>query len=65
MSQEQLEGLQDRLVELFCARFENHWFPEKPARGQAYRCIRVNEMVRKDPTIEQAACEIGNYYTFV
>ncbi|OXA60913.1 protein BTG3 [Folsomia candida] len=62
LSQEQLEGLQERLVELLCSRFENHWFPDKPNRGQAFRCIRVNEMVRKDSIIEQAASEIGLSY---
>lgn len=25
LSQEQLDGLQERLIDLLCARFENHW----------------------------------------
>ena len=28
--------LQQRLEE----RFQNHWHPERPWRGQAYRCMR-------------------------
>lgn len=62
LTQEQLEGFQERLVDLLCSRFEHHWFPEKPAKGQGYRCIRFNETDRKDPTIDQAAVQAGLSY---
>jgi protein Tob/BTG len=62
LSQEQLEGFQKKLVELLCSRFENHWFPEKPVKGQAFRCLRFNETDRKDPAIEKAAAQAGLTY---
>ncbi|CAH0392943.1 unnamed protein product [Bemisia tabaci] len=61
-NQEQLEGFKQRLSELLMKRFQNHWFPETPARGQAYRCIRVNEFSRRDAVIEEAASACGFNY---
>ncbi|XP_076030234.1 uncharacterized protein LOC143018609 [Oratosquilla oratoria] len=52
------EKLRKRLTD----RFRNHWHPEKPWRGQGYRCLRVNENIRKEPTIEMAAIESGLTY---
>ncbi|CAG7733175.1 unnamed protein product [Allacma fusca] len=62
IEKEQLEVFKERLGELLCDRFRNHWFPEKPARGQGYRCIRLNESDRKDPVIDQAASQCGLSY---
>jgi len=62
LTPEQLEGLQDRLIDELCLRFENHWFPEKPSKGQAYRCIRFNETDPKDATINNAAIQVGLSY---
>jgi protein Tob/BTG len=59
---EQLEVFKSRLIELLCERFRNHWFPEKPTRGQAYRCIRLNKSDRKDPVIDLAASQCGLTY---
>lgn len=59
---EQLEVFKGRLVELLCERFKNHWFPDKPARGQGYRCIRLNKCDWKDPVIDLAAIQCGLVY---
>jgi len=59
---EKMEALQTKLMSLLTERFRNHWFPEKPTRGQAYRCIRVNENDRLDPTLIQACREVGIKY---
>lgn len=37
-------------------KYKNHWYPEKPSKGQAYRCIRVNKFQRVDPDVLKA-CE--------
>lgn len=58
----QIEEFKTRLSSLLVQRFQNHWFPEKPFKGQGYRCIRVNEMDRRDPVLEKAALECGLKY---
>ena len=37
-------------------KYKNHWYPEKPSKGQAYRCVRVNKFQRVDPDVLKA-CE--------
>lgn len=61
-SPDQLLCFQRRLVELLTERFKNHWFPEKPFKGQGYRCIRVNGHSRRDATLESAANAAGVRY---
>jgi len=62
IEKEQLEVFKERLGELLIARYINHWHPEKPTKGQAYRCIRLNESDRSDAVIDQAATQSGLSY---
>ncbi|XP_067671984.1 protein Tob1-like [Haliotis asinina] len=39
-------------------KFEGHWYPDKPFKGSAYRCIRVNGE-KVDPVIVMAAFNSG------
>lgn len=57
-----LENLRVRLQALLADRFRDHWFPEKPSRGQAYRCIRINEAQPREPVLEQASRQCGLNY---
>lgn len=50
------------LTEALYERFHNHWFPEQPTKGQAYRCIRLNEWDRHDTTIQKACSQCGIDY---
>lgn len=61
-NQDQLQDFQKQLSELLVKRFENHWFPEQPCKGQGYRCIRVNERDPRDATLERAAIACGLKY---
>ncbi|XP_012277650.1 maternal B9.15 protein [Orussus abietinus] len=61
-SPDQLECFRRHLVELLMDRFKNHWFPDKPFKGQGYRCIRVNGHNRRDETLESAASAAGVKY---
>lgn len=61
-NQRQLEEFKSRLFELLSERFENHWFPDSPQKGQGYRCIRVNELDRHDASLEKAAQACGIKY---
>ncbi|KDR13273.1 Protein BTG3, partial [Zootermopsis nevadensis] len=61
-NQEQLEDFKEHLSQLLVERFENHWFPDQPCKGQGYRCIRVNERDPRDATLERAAIACGFRY---
>ena len=63
LSQDKVTQFRDRLKEVLLNKFKNHWFPDKPSRGQGFRCIRVNENIRRDPTLEFVCQEIGINYT--
>lgn len=38
-------------------KFHGHWYPDKPFKGSAFRCLRVSSPI--DPVLEQAARESG------
>lgn len=42
VSEEISEKLLVRLTELLTQRFENHWYPDKPLKGSAFRCINIS-----------------------
>ncbi|RWS29603.1 maternal B9.10 protein-like protein [Leptotrombidium deliense] len=62
LTEEKLNQFKLKLTELLTEKYKNHWFPEKPSRGQAYRCIRFNENDRRDKTLEFACSSIGIKY---
>ncbi|CAG0892251.1 unnamed protein product [Darwinula stevensoni] len=38
-------------------KFQGHWYPEKPFKGSAYRCLKTSDPV--DPVLEKSARESG------
>lgn len=62
LSAQQVEVFRNTLGVILMEKFQGHWFPEKPCKGQAYRCIRVNGRERRDPVLEQAAEMCGLRY---
>ena len=60
---DKVDQFHQELEEVLTEKFKNHWFPEKPSKGQAFRCIRINENIRREPALEQVCKNIGVEYT--
>ena len=43
---------------VMCTHYQNHWFPEKPFKGSAYRCIRIVNQ-KMDPLVKEAGAQCG------
>uniref|UniRef100_A0A8C6WFM6 B-cell translocation gene 4 n=1 Tax=Neogobius melanostomus TaxID=47308 RepID=A0A8C6WFM6_9GOBI len=44
------------LTSVLFEHYKNHWHPNAPTKGQAYRCLRMNQARLKEPILQQA-CE--------
>jgi len=42
-------------------KFQGHWYPDKPFKGSAYRCLKITDPA--DPVLNRAARESGNPIT--
>lgn len=60
--QDKLEKFKQCLAKALYERFHNHWFPDQPTKGQAYRCIRLNEWDRRDIALQKACSQCGIDY---
>lgn len=61
LTQDQVENFSNKLTTLLHKKFKDHWYREKPFKGQAYRCLRVNDC-GVDPVLIRAAQESGLSY---
>ena len=39
-------------------KFQDHWYPDKPFKGSAYRCLKITDPA--DPVLNRAARQSGN-----
>lgn len=40
-SQERIDTLKETLTTVLNERFQGHWYPDKPMKGSAYRCLNI------------------------
>ncbi|NWU13332.1 B910 protein, partial [Cephalopterus ornatus] len=57
LSKHKVERFAARLTVILFEKYKNHWYPDNPSRGQAFRCIRINKHQARDPLLEQACVE--------
>ncbi|XP_074836957.1 protein BTG3-like isoform X2 [Carettochelys insculpta] len=58
-----MEQFGEHLAAILRERYSQHWYPENPAKGQAYRCIRINCRQRVDESLLQACAGCGLEYS--
>ncbi|XP_030068258.1 uncharacterized protein LOC115476174 [Microcaecilia unicolor] len=63
LESQKLEEFGERLTEILCEKYADHWYPEDPVRGQAYRCIRVNSWQQVDDVLLKACAQSDIVYT--
>jgi len=58
LSLDLVETFRTVLCEVMYGRYEGHWFPDKPCKGSAYRCMRIHDH-NMDPLIVKAGAQSG------
>uniref|UniRef100_A0A1A8MRL2 Anti-proliferative protein domain-containing protein n=2 Tax=Nothobranchius pienaari TaxID=704102 RepID=A0A1A8MRL2_9TELE len=56
MGEAKAELFAKKLQKLLCDKYEKHWYPDCPSKGQAYRCIRIHNGFPWDEMLLKA-CE--------
>uniref|UniRef100_A0A8C8UFX4 BTG anti-proliferation factor 4 n=1 Tax=Peromyscus maniculatus bairdii TaxID=230844 RepID=A0A8C8UFX4_PERMB len=57
LSAQQIEAFALKLMTILFEKYRGHWHPDCPSKGQAFRCIRINNNENKDPILERACSE--------
>lgn len=50
--------LGEQMFEYLCLKYQNHWYPERPTKGSAYRSIRISKE-KVDKILINSAIDIG------
>jgi protein Tob/BTG len=58
LSPDQLIAFRQSLEVAFATRYRDHWFPDRPSRGSAYRCVRIANR-KLDRLLAGAGAEAG------
>ncbi|KAM4569036.1 protein BTG3 isoform 1-T2 [Fundulus diaphanus] len=56
LDEAQVQLFAEKLQKHLCDRYCDHWYPDSPSKGQAYRCIRINKGGPCDEVVFKA-CE--------
>ena len=63
VNEQQTSQFNAALRNLLTARYQGHWFPDKPFKGSGFRCIRLNHNM--DPLMLQAGRMCGLNQSFL
>ncbi|XP_069496814.1 protein BTG3-like [Ambystoma mexicanum] len=63
LDQEKMEKFEEKLTAILCEKYADHWYPENPIKGQAYRCIRINRKQHVDESLQKACSASGLAYS--
>ncbi|XP_058051598.1 protein BTG3-like [Ahaetulla prasina] len=63
LEKNQVERFGENLTKILCERFNEHWYPDNPVKGQAYRCIRINRKQQVDDSLLKACTACGLDYS--
>lgn len=59
LSKGKVDDFSSCLSAILVEKFKNHWYKDRPAKGQGFRCIRINPSEPIDPVLEKAASDAG------
>ncbi|XP_033027792.1 protein BTG4 isoform X1 [Lacerta agilis] len=57
LTKQQMEKFASKLMAAMFEMYKSHWYPDNPSKGQAFRCIRINQFNPRDPLLERACLE--------
>ncbi|XP_069325059.1 protein BTG4 [Eulemur rufifrons] len=57
LNKQQIEDFAEKLMTVLFETYRSHWHSDCPSKGQAFRCIRINNNQNKDPILEKACAE--------
>uniref|UniRef100_A0A8C5MK45 BTG anti-proliferation factor 4 n=1 Tax=Leptobrachium leishanense TaxID=445787 RepID=A0A8C5MK45_9ANUR len=57
LSKVQIDKFAAKLTNILFAKYKAHWYEENPAKGQAFRCIRINLFQSVDSVLQQACAD--------
>ncbi|XP_072049665.1 protein BTG2-like [Amphiura filiformis] len=63
LNQEQLSKIADNLAIALIEKYRNHWYEDKPSKGQGFRCIRVSGDEPRDTVLLKVARKCGLRYS--
>jgi len=63
LNKEQIDEFSDKLTTALVEKFKNHWYTDNPIKGQGYRCIRLNDNMRREPLLGKVARECSIDYS--
>lgn len=58
INHERIDRFCNRLEKLLAEKYKDHWHPQRPHKGSAFRCLRLSDR-HMDPVLATAAKESG------